>query len=83
MKLFLILLGILAVLILVGAYICYRMAFYSPKRKVKDPNVIEIPEGEIYELYRESMETWAKMTRALPQEDVEVTSFDGLTLRGK
>ena len=83
MKLFLILLGILAVLILVGAYICYRMAFYSPKRKVKDPNVIEIPEGEIYELYRESMETWAKMTRALPHEDVEVTSFDGLTLRGK
>ena len=83
MKLFLILLGILAILILLGAYICYRMAFYSPKRKAKDPDVVEIPEGEIYEVYRESMEKWARMTRALPHEDVEVTSFDGLTLRGK
>ena len=49
MKLALIFLGILAALLLVGAYICYRMAFYSPKRKAKDANVIEIPEGEIYE----------------------------------
>lgn len=83
MKVFLILLGILAALILLGAYICYRMAFYSPKRKPKDPEEIEIPEGEIYEVYRGSMEKWAKMTRALPHEDVEVTAFDGLTLRGR
>ena len=83
MKLFFVLLGIVAVLILLGAYICYRMAFYSPKRKPKDPEVIEIPDGEIYEIYRESMEKWARMTRAMPHEDVEVTSFDGLTLRGK
>lgn len=83
MKLFLILLAILAALILLGAYICYRMAFFSPKRKPKDPEIIEIPDGEIYEQYRESMENWARMTRAMPHEDVEVTSFDGLTLRGK
>lgn len=83
MKLILIILGIVAALILLGAYICYRMAFYSPKRKPKDPNVIEIPAGEIYEVYRADMEKWARMTRAMPHEDVEITSFDGLTLRGK
>ena len=83
MKLILIILGIVAALILLGAYICYRMAFYSPKRKPKDPNVIEIPSGEIYEVYRADMEKWARMTRAMPHEDVEITSFDGLTLRGK
>lgn len=86
MKLIWILLGIAAALCLLailGAYICYRMAFYSPKRKPKDPDVIEIPEGEIYEVFRESMENWARMTRAMPHEDVEVRSFDGLTLRGK
>ena len=55
MKLILIILGIVAALILLGAYICYRMAFYSPKRKPKDPNVIEIPAGEIYEVYRADM----------------------------
>lgn len=86
MKLVWILLGagaVLCLLAVLGAYICYRMAFYSPKRKPKDPDVIDIPEGEIYEVYRESMEKWARMTRAMPHEDVEVTSFDGLTLRGK
>ena len=86
MKLFWIILSIAAVLCLVavlGAYICYRMAFYSPKRKPKAPDVIDIPEGEIYEVYREDMEKWARMTRAMPHEDVEITSFDGLTLRGK
>lgn len=86
MKLIWILLGIAAVLcllVILGAYICYRMAFYSPKRKPKDPDVIEIPEGEIYEVFRESMENWARMTRAMPHEDVEIRSFDGLTLRGK
>lgn len=86
MKLIWILLGIAAVLcllVILGAYICYRMAFYSPERKPKDPDVIEIPEGEIYEVFRESMENWARMTRAMPHEDVEVRSFDGLTLRGK
>ena len=85
MKLIWILLGIAAVLcllVILGAYICYRMAFYSPERKPKDPDVIEIPEGEIYEVFRESMENWARMTRAMPHEDVEVRSFDGLTLRG-
>ena len=74
---------VLAALILTGAYICYRMAFYSPKRKPKDPEVIDIPEGQIYEVYRADMEKWARMTRAMPHEDVEVRSFDGLTLRGK
>jgi len=86
MKLFWIILGIaaaLCLLILLGAYICYRMAFYSPKRKPRDPDVIDIPEGEIYEVFRESMEKWARMTRAMPHEDVQVQSFDGLTLRGK
>lgn len=86
MKLFWILLGIAAVLCLLavlGAYICYRMAFYSPKRKPLPEDVIEIPAGEIYEVFREPMEKWARMTRAMPHEDVEITAFDGLTLRGK
>ena len=86
MKLFWILLGIagiLGLLVLLGAYICYRMAFFSPKRKAKDPDMIEIPVGEIYEAYREDMEKWVRTTRAMPHEDVQITSFDGLTLRGK
>lgn len=73
--------GIL-LLVLLTAYICYRMAFYVPKRTY-DPNAIRIPQGEIYKPYRESMERWIRQARALPQESMTVTSFDGLTLHGK
>lgn len=83
---FLVWLGIGAVviglIILVIAYICYRMAFYNPKKEV-DPERIHIPEGEIYEPFREQMEDWVRWTRSLPHEDMEITSFDGLKLRAK
>ena len=75
--------AILAGLVLLIAYVCYRMAFYNPKPKDRDPEAIAIPEGEIYEPFREQMEAWVRWTRSLPREDVSITSFDGLTLKGK
>lgn len=76
-------LTVLFLLILLIAYICYRMAFYAPRRKVHTGDEIEIPEGEIYEAFRDKMEHWTRQTRALPHEDMSITSFDGLTLFGK
>ena len=81
-----IILTILAAAVLlsvVAAFVCYRMAFYNPKPKNLDPERIEIPEGEIYEVFRERMTHWVRWTRSLPHEDLEITSFDGLKLRGK
>ena len=75
-------LGVLAVVILLVSYICYRIAFYAPPRKAPDPEAMEIPQGEIYEVFRPQMENWIRQTRAMPREAVEITSFDGLTLRG-
>lgn len=72
-----------ALVTVAGAYVCYRMAFYNPKPKDIDPEQIEIPEGEIYEVFRERMTHWVRWTRSLPHEDLEITSFDGLKLRGK
>lgn len=86
MKLIRILLTIasaLAAAVLLICYICYRMAFLAQRPKDPDPDEIPIPDGEIYEPYREIMEQWVRETRALPQEDMEITSFDGLKLRGK
>ena len=80
---FLIILTSVVLLSFTAAYICYRMAFYNPKPKDIDPERIEIPEGEIYEVFRERMTHWVRWTRSLPREDVEITSFDGLKLRGK
>ena len=77
-----ILLG-LGTAVLLISYGCYRLACYVPARKEIPEDVIEIPEGEIYEPYREKMENWIRQARKLPQKDVEITSFDGLKLRGK
>ena len=67
--------------ILVASYICFYMIFLAHKPKV--PEEFPIPDGEIYEPYREEMVSWINQIRALPHRDVEVTSFDGLTLRGR
>lgn len=77
-----ILLG-LAAAVLAAAYWCFRLAFYVPPRKALPSDVIETPEGEIYEPYREKMENWIREARAMPHEDVQITSFDGLKLQGK
>ena len=79
----LIVLGILALGTAIIAYICYRIAYYNPKKKNRDPSWIDIPFGEIYEPDRDTMTAWVRWTRKLPHEKVEITSRDGLKLRGK
>lgn len=72
----------IAVLVPIISYICYRMAFYAPARKPIGPDEYPIPEGSIYEPYRDQMVAWMKECRAMVREDVSIKSFDGLTLRG-
>ncbi len=68
--------------VLVISYICFRMAFYVPKHSLAPKEEISLPEGKIYEPYWKKMEQWTRETRALPREELEITSFDGLTLKG-
>ena len=86
MKLLWILAGVAAVAVLavlIIAYVCFRIAFYVPRRETPPSDRIDIPEGEIYEPFRDMMEAWGREVRAMPHEDVSITSFDGLTLHGK
>ena len=71
---------IVAILLLV-TYWCYRMTFYADRSIPQEE--YPLPQGEIYEPYKEQMVQWIKETRQMPHEDVEITSFDGLKLRGK
>ena len=73
--------AVLAAVVLLVAYLCYRRAFYVPPRLHPDDGVI--PEGDIYAPYREEMERWTRELRAMPHEEFSVTSFDGLKLHGK
>ncbi len=74
---------ILAFLVLLISYICFRMAFYVKEKKIIGPEEFPIPDGDIYEPYREQMVAWMKEVRALPCRDFQIQSHDGLTLHGK
>ena len=80
---FLICAAAVAALVLAISYLCFRIGFYAPKKPPLSPDQIDLPEGEIYEPYWDAMREWTLQARALPQEDVSIVSFDGLTLRGK
>lgn len=75
-----VLLLLLALLFLGGAFYAYRVAFYAPN---KDREAIPIPEGERYEPYREEMlRIFGNLTER-PCEEVTIVSFDGLQLSGR
>lgn len=71
-----------AAAVLIGSYICFRMAFYVPEKNKKPKGEFDIPQGRIYEPYRDQIVGWIKQTRALPCEPMTITSFDGLQLQG-
>lgn len=74
----------IALIIASSAYICFYLVFYVPKRvRRREPEEFPIPHGEIYEPYRESMIGYIKKVREMPHTDMEITSFDGLKLRGR
>jgi len=86
MKLFFILAGIavaIVFLILIAAFICFYITFYSSSKQKKPKAEFDIPPGKVYEPYREMMIEWMKESRRTPHKDVEIKSFDGLALRGK
>ena len=73
----------IAALVLIIALICFYMAFFVPTHAPVAIDDYSIPEGEIYEVFREQMVQWMKEVRAMPHEDFYITSFDGLKLHGK
>lgn len=62
---------------------CFRLAFYMTDKQKRPKTEYDIPDGEIYEPYRDRMVDWIKQTRALPCREMSVVTDDGLTLRGK
>ena len=80
---FLIVLLILLVLVLVGALVCFFMAFYSPKRPDTLTEEDRFPPGKIYVPYYGRMAQWMDEVAEMPHEAFTVTAADGLILRGK
>ena len=79
----LIIILILLLLVSVGAFICFRMAYYSPKRQPPRTDAERFPPGKIYVPYYPRMRQWMDQVAAMDYEAFTVTSADGLTLKGK
>ena len=80
-----IILGLIAIAFIVS-YICFYRIFYFPQKKrdkllSRDP--YQIPPGRIYDEHREQIVKWIKDSDELPHKKYSITSFDGLTLRGR
>ena len=80
MTLLLIIPGLCA-LILLASLACFFLTFYATNTKPKE--AFPLPKGAIYEPYHDLMRHWMQKSRSMPHEDVSITSFDGLTLRGR
>ena len=73
--------SVLLVIIFSLSYVCYVIVFKSRRPKVKEE--YPTPGGEEYDPYREEMVEWIKKVDKIPYKEVEITSYDGLKLRGK
>ena len=74
---------ILALIVLITTYICFRLAFYVPDRDPEKYGTDILPKGKIYEPFYENMKRWAKETSEMKSEEFCITSFDNLKLYGR
>ena len=69
-------------IITLASYICFSMVFKTPKRKILKEGEYDFPPGKIYEPFYPQMKAWTDSIRSMKRELFEITSFDGLKLRG-
>lgn len=69
-------------LILISSAVCFFKIFFAFGRGRKKEEY-PIPEGEIYQPYREQMIKWIKEARELEHTEVSIQSYDGLRLCGR
>ena len=74
---------LVAAILLLLVYGIFRLVFYVPEKAKIATEEYPTPKGAVYDPYRNTMVAWIKEVRQTPCEDVSITSFDGLTLRGK
>ena len=72
---------LLAVIVLLVSYVCFRMGFYADRRKDIPADVIDLPEGPVYEPFRPMMEQWLRETLDTPHEHVTINSMSASPAR--
>lgn len=72
----------LFILILLTSYISFKITFYSNRKKIKTDE-FTLPPDKIYQDYKERIFDAYNKAKALKYIELEITSFDGLKLKGK
>ena len=72
----------LSALIAGGALVCFFMTYYSAARTPEGMEADRYPPGKVYEPYHPAMRRWGEEMDAMERIPMEVTTPDGLTLRG-
>ena len=75
--------GLLILVVLAVAYVCFRMAFYISDKEKKENALRVVPPGKEYAPFREMMLGWQNEVKTFSCESFTIKSFDGLTLKGK
>lgn len=80
MSMKILIIGFLIILFVVLVYLCFRRVFHERDNRKK--SVYTIPKTEQYQKEHNRMIDLIKETDILPFEEVQITSYDGLTLVG-
>ena len=67
---------------LITAAVCFFKIFYSFGKKNEEEDEHPIPEGRVYEAFRDDMVRWIDEARAYAHTEVSIRSYDGLKLCG-
>ena len=70
-------------LVVLTAYICFRLVFYVQRKNAQPTEELPLPYGKIYEPFHPLMKKWILEARSFKHEHVYIKSFDGLTLHAK
>ena len=71
--------GVIVFFLLPTIHCSFYMAFLNRNKKTEED--VEFP--SMYDDYKETLNEWVNMAKTLPHTDLEIKSFDNLTLRGK
>ena len=78
-----------ALAVLITSYVCFSMVFLEHRKRDEARRLrakrddVPIPEGDEYVPYRDRIRKKIREARELPYEEMEITSYDGLRLKGR
>ncbi len=72
--------GVVIIFLFPAVFCSFYMAFYNRKKRSEEE---ELNYSSMYDDFKESLDEWVNMAKTFPYTELEIKSFDNLTLRGR